>query len=137
MAYKKMCLALLLMAAVGCSVNKNISNDVQFGKSATSEDLSYIHKHWSTIKNKIAVFDRRSCVNDNLDLEDLEFISVEGLNRLSISASDFQHNLNGKDVKKIYGLEFRDPCGYEASPAWIVVDTVSGFTVIDFILIEE
>lgn len=137
MGYKQAWIVAFLLIALSCSASRHSERYVEFGGSATPKDLAYIYDNWGAIKRRIADFDGRNCVAAGLGLEDLEFVSVEGLGRLSVSATDFQHNVDPDDVKKIFGLAFRDPCGSEASPAWVIVDTVKGFFAIDFIMIEE
>jgi hypothetical protein len=137
MDYKQIGMAALFLVASGCSANKYSEKNVQLGGEARASDLAYIHANWSLIKNKIVDFDERNCVATGLSFENLEFLSVEGLARLSMSATNSQHNIDPDQVKKIFGLEFSDPCGSDASPAWVIVDTTKGFSVIDFIQIEE
>ena len=136
-------LVLMMVMVLGCSANEYAFDEypfdgVLFGGSATTVDVCNIHENWDAIKSGIIAFSGLSCGTD-VGLEDLQEISIESMERvLPMPAIGFDPNIDPKDVRKVYALAFRDPCGATEEPQyWFVADTVDGFLVFDFVLIED
>lgn len=120
----------------GNEESKYYSQIIKIGKSADLLVLADFVGNWEVIKNRIVAFDGRSCIAQGLSLEKLKFINIEGKERLSISATGFQHNLDVEEIQSVIGVEFDDPCDYdelESLPGWIIVKAQTGFYVIDFV----